>query len=225
MAGILLKLGGYGLLKVFRYLGDCFNFLNNFLLSINFWGVFVIRLVCFRQVDIKRLIAYSSVIHMGLIVVGVLSYRVLGWLGAMVMMLAHGVSSPGIFALARFNYDITGRRILLLQKGLINLYPVSALVWFLLLAANMAAPPSFNLGGELLICMGALKLGFFMFFILGLGTFFAAVYNLYVYARQQGCVNSFILEGGGMSSNMIMVGLAHVVPVYFLTLCVSLIHL
>lgn len=78
----------------------------------------------------------------------------------MFIIVSHGFSSPGMFSMARFNYEVSGRRRVLFQKGVGFLHPISALFWFLLISANMAAPPSLNLVRELFICMGILKLGF-----------------------------------------------------------------
>lgn len=225
LAGILLKLGGYGLIKIYIYSNQCFNTLVNFILSINIWGVIAISMVCIRQTDIKKLIAYSSVIHIGLIIIGILSYSYVGWIGAIIMMIAHGISSPGIFSIANFNYEITNSRIILIQKGLINLYPISALFWFILLAANMAAPPSLNLAGELLICIRALKIRFFTFTALIARTLLAASYNLFLYARQTGSVNNMVRERYGIKSNIILARVMHTTPLYFLTLTLSAIKL
>jgi len=75
-------------------------------------------------------------------------------------MISHGFSSPGIFSLANFNYEVTGTRNISLQKGVFMLHPVASLFWFLLLAANISAPPSLNLVSEVFICMSILQLGF-----------------------------------------------------------------
>jgi NADH-ubiquinone oxidoreductase chain 4 len=127
LAGILLKLGGYGLLKVFPLCICSYSGVFSFLLGVNLWGVIVVGLVCLCSVDIKGLIAYSSVIHMGVIVVGLLRGRVLGYLGAVLIMIAHGFSSPGMFSLANFNYEVTGSRNVCLQKGVGFLHPVISL--------------------------------------------------------------------------------------------------
>lgn len=221
LAGILLKLGGYGLLKIFTFTEFIQTSVTNLLLRINLWGTIAVRFVCMRQIDIKRLIAYSSVIHIGLIVVGILVYCVTGWLGAALMILAHGLSSPGIFAIANFNYEITGSRIIPLQKGLITLYPASALCWFLLLAANMAAPPSLNLAGELLICAAALKLSFILLILLALSTFFAAVYNLYLYARQQRTPFKAINQATNINRTILLTRIAHIAPLFLFTLAIG----
>lgn len=76
------------------------------------------------------------------------------------MMVAHGVSSPGMFSIANYNYEELGTRNLLVQKGFLYLQPVAGLLWFLLLCANMAAPPALSLVSEVFIVVRILKLGY-----------------------------------------------------------------
>jgi NADH-ubiquinone oxidoreductase chain 4 len=127
LAGILLKLGGYGLIKVFSLCLQSWCEVFSFLMSINLWGAVVVALVCLVSVDMKSLIAYSSIIHMGVMVVGIFSGSVLGYLGRIFMMIAHGFSSPAIFSLANFNYEVTGTRRICLQKGVGMLHPLRGL--------------------------------------------------------------------------------------------------
>lgn len=86
--------------------------------SINMWGALVVRVVCLRMTDIKKIIAYSSIIHINLLVIGLMRERVVGRIGAILMMISHGVSSPGIFTVANFNYEKSNSRNLLINKGL-----------------------------------------------------------------------------------------------------------
>ena len=102
------------------------------------------------------LIAYSSIVHMGIMVVGVLSGSVVGAAGAGLMILAHGFSSPGLFSAANFNYEVVGSRHLSFSKGVGLLYPIRGLIWFILLASNIAAPPSIRLVREIMICISLL---------------------------------------------------------------------
>jgi len=221
LAGVLLKLGGYGLMKIYLLI---FEILDNSVMifcRIRLWGGIAVRLVCIRQVDVKRLIAYSSVIHMAFIVLGILSGKWRGWVGAGMIMVAHGLSSPGLFALANYNYLRVGSRNILLHKGMAILFPASALMWFLLLMANMAAPPSLNLAAEILVFRGVLKLSWLGGVLLRFCTFIAAAYNLYLYRSQQGKPGHSFSPGQIWGRRSFLIGILHIAPVYGLILCLS----
>lgn len=109
------------------------------------------RFVCLQQTDMKCIIAYSSVTHMALIIVGSLRNTSMGEWGSLGVMLSHGLTSSGLFALAGLNYDKLHSRSLFLQKGLLSIHPKIALLWFLLIRTNMSVPPSINLIRELII--------------------------------------------------------------------------
>nr|AUJ22849.1 NADH dehydrogenase subunit 4 [Ignelater luminosus] len=185
LAGIMLKLGGYGFLRlmpVFTGVGLKFNFL---FIVISLFGGFVISLICLRQSDIKSLIAYSSVSHMGLVLGGIMTMNLWGFYGAVVMMIAHGLCSSGLFCLANVTYERLGSRSLFLNKGLINLMPSMSLWWFLLCSSNMAAPPSLNLMGEIMLINSLVSWGVSTVGLIMLSSFFGAAYSLYLYSYSQ----------------------------------------
>nr|UFR82937.1 NADH dehydrogenase subunit 4 [Dynastes hercules hercules] len=185
LAGVMLKLGGYGLMRfmlLFLGIGAKVNFL--FIVMSMVGGIFV-SLICLRQVDIKSLIAYSSVSHMGLALSGIMTLNYWGMSGALVMMIAHGLCSSGLFCLANIVYERTGSRSFFLNKGLINLMPTMALWWFLFSCCNMAAPPSLNLLGEIMLINSLVSWSnWVMLFIMFL-SFFSAAYTLYLYSYVQ----------------------------------------
>ena len=100
LAGVLLKLGGYGLIKIYLTVFEVLNSSVFLFCAVRLWARVAVRIVCMRQTDIKSLIAYSSVIHIALMVLGVLRGKWRGWAGAAMIIVAHGLSSPGLFALA-----------------------------------------------------------------------------------------------------------------------------
>ena len=123
LAGVLLKLGGYGLIRLGNiciYLS--FNF-SRFFISLSIYGSFITRLICLRQVDIKSLIAYSSVGHIALVVRGIITSSYLGFLGSLIIIISHGLVSSGIFCLANITYEIVSSRSLYLTKGLLIIFP------------------------------------------------------------------------------------------------------
>nr|YP_010567276.1 NADH dehydrogenase subunit 4 [Trachylophus sinensis]UZC33505.1 NADH dehydrogenase subunit 4 [Trachylophus sinensis] len=185
LAGIMLKLGGYGLFRVMKLFIEVGMKVNFIFVVISLVGGFYVSLVCMRQSDVKSLIAYSSVSHMGLALGGIMTLNIWGFWGALVMMLAHGLCSSGLFCLANITYERVGSRSLYLNKGLINIMPSLSLWWFLLCSSNMAAPPSLNLLGEIMLINSLIGFSSLSMIFLSLMSFFSAVYSLFLYSFSQ----------------------------------------
>jgi NADH-ubiquinone oxidoreductase chain 4 len=119
--------------------------------GISLVGGFIVSLICLRQRDLKALVAYSSVAHIGLVLGGLMTLNCWGIYGAYTLIIGHGLCSSGLFCLTNISYERLGRRRLIINKGLINFMPSLAMWWFLLRSSNMAAPPRLNLLGEIRI--------------------------------------------------------------------------
>nr|QWZ46422.1 NADH dehydrogenase subunit 4 [Stenomorpha consobrina] len=185
LAGIMLKLGGYGMMRLMVMFMNIGLKINLFFVSLSLIGGLYISLICLRQSDMKSLIAYSSVAHMGLVLSGIMTINFWGMGGALVMMVAHGLCSSGLFCLANISYERLSSRSLYLNKGLINLVPNLSLIWFLLVSSNMAAPPSLNLLGEVMLINSILGFSELNMIFLMLISFFGAVYSLFLYSFSQ----------------------------------------
>nr|QEG58688.1 NADH dehydrogenase subunit 4 [Oberea yaoshana] len=185
LAGIMLKLGGYGLMRLMSLFLEIGVKLNFIFIIISLMGGFFVSLICLRQSDIKSLIAYSSVAHMGLVLAGIMTLNIWGFWGSLIMMLAHGLCSSGLFCLANMNYERTYSRSIYLNKGMMNLIPSLSLWWFLLSSSNMAAPPSFNLLGEIFLINSLVGYSSLLMVFLSLISFFSAVYSLFLFAYSQ----------------------------------------
>nr|APX40156.1 NADH dehydrogenase subunit 4 [Labidostomis lusitanica] len=184
LAGVMLKLGGYGLLR-FMKLFMKINFMNFYIILISLFGGFLVSLICLRQSDIKSLIAYSSVAHMGLALAGIMTMTLWGFYGSLILMIGHGLCSSGLFCLANISYERVGSRSLYLNKGMINVIPSFSFWWFVLLACNMAAPPSLNLLGEICLLNSVVSYNSLTMIFLMLLSFFSAAYSLFLYAYTQ----------------------------------------
>lgn len=185
LAGIILKLGGYGLIRVLPLFIKLNNSLNWILILISIVGGFFVSLICVRQSDIKSLIAYSSVAHIGIVLGGIITLNYWGLWGALIIILAHGLCSSGLFCLANISYERTHRRSIYLNKGLINILPSLTLWWFLFRRCNIAAPPSINLLGEIILLNSLISYRYYLIIFLGLISFFRAVYSLFLFAYTQ----------------------------------------
>lgn len=124
LAAVLLKLGGYGILRILSIMGSNIPKINLPLIRISLVGGAVTRAICLRQSDLKSLIAYSSVGHMGLIVAGALSQTRWGYQASLAIMIAHGLRSSALFVMANINYEFTHTRRLFLTKGLLVVIPI-----------------------------------------------------------------------------------------------------
>nr|YP_009743663.1 NADH dehydrogenase subunit 4 [Euspira pila]QIE11967.1 NADH dehydrogenase subunit 4 [Euspira pila] len=185
LAAILLKLGGYGILRMYQYFNFFYSNSLIIIFSLALWGGVLTSVICFRQIDFKSLIAYSSVGHMSLMLAGAFSNTSWGWSGALVLMISHGLCSSALFALANFTYEKIHTRSLFLAKGMLMLLPILTLWWFMFSIMNMAAPPSINLLGEIMIFPSILFASTYYVLSLGLMSFLAALYSMYLFTCSQ----------------------------------------
>merc|ERR1712055_1278017 len=163
LAGITLKLGSYALLRLFN--------LTNLFLCI----------VCLRQTDLKSLIAYSSVVHMGLCLLSTLFILSWSFEGGVWLSLSHGLASSGLFFLTNSTYLRFNRRRIYINKGLAFSIPKIRLWLFLLLIFNMASPPSLNLFREIKMVVTTVTISNFILIISVISRFFCAAYCLFLF--------------------------------------------
>lgn len=182
LAAILLKLGGYGLVRISLMLPKQVMPLCSPLIAISLVGAAITGLICLRQSDMKSLIAYSSVGHIGLLIGGVASFTEWGIKGALAIIVAHGLTSSGLFCLANITYEISHTRSLTLTKGLLFSMPIIALIWFLILSANIAAPPTINLLREIILITSLISKNLTLIVCIGAISFVRAAYSLFLYS-------------------------------------------
>nr|ALO64799.1 NADH dehydrogenase subunit 4 [Nomada flava] len=190
LAAIMLKLGGYGLIRMmmmFFYL-----MLNNFIIiSLNLIGMLFLSLMCLRQIDMKILVAMSSIIHMGLMISSMFIYMKISFLGSYLMMLSHGLTSSGLFYLINIIYQQTKTRLMIINKGMIMFMPSMSLMWFMMCSSNMAAPMSLNLISEIFLLLNLMIWMKFLILILMLYCLFSFIYSIYLFSYiQHGIIES-----------------------------------
>nr|ALO64394.1 NADH dehydrogenase subunit 4 [Andrena subopaca] len=218
LASILLKLGTYGMLRFLMifYLNSLY--LSKYILIFSIVGGIYVSWVCLRQVDMKVLVAYSSVVHMGLLLGGMFTLFKLGFLGSYVLMISHGLCSSGLFYLVNVFYMETNSRLMLINKGLLICMPSMSLLWFFLCSSNMASPVSLNLVGEILLMMSLIGWMKFIFMFLIFYAFFSFIYSLYMYSYVCHGKSNFLLKmDGGLLMNYFIL-IIHWVPLNFLFL-------
>nr|AMA06959.1 NADH dehydrogenase subunit 4 [Sipunculus nudus] len=215
LAGLLLKLGSYGLLRLSEKFPPILTAsTSSFLLPLTIWGAICTSLICLRQPDLKSLIAYSSVGHMGLLLAGFMSNTTWGWQGSLGMSIAHGLCSSGLFALANMTYESTHTRSLFLTKGLQALFPTMTMWWFIFAASNMAAPPTINLLSEILLLTSIVAISYTMILPLMFVSFLAAAYSLTLFtATQHGPVTTASNPHSVTLPSNYLILLAHMMPI------------
>nr|YP_009182788.1 NADH dehydrogenase subunit 4 [Austrolebias charrua]AKL82661.1 NADH dehydrogenase subunit 4 [Austrolebias charrua] len=224
LAAVLLKLGGYGMIRLSPILEPLTKELCYPFIVLALWGVVMTGLICLRQTDLKSLIAYSSVGHMGLVTAGILTQTPWGFSGALLLMIAHGLTSSALFCLANTNYERSHTRTMILIRGLQILFPLMMAWWFMATLANLALPPLPNLIGELMILSATFNWSPFSFILTGLGTLITAAYSLYMFlVTQRGPLPHHVMMLNSSYSREHLLMILHFLPLFMLILKPNLI--
>nr|AGN71507.1 NADH dehydrogenase subunit 4 [Rhinoderma darwinii] len=185
LAGTLLKLGGYGILRIAVLMNDSFTSMAAPLIVFSLLGVLLSAALCTRQTDLKSLIAFSSVSHMGLVIAASMVKTDWSIAGAMILMISHGLISSALFCLANTSYERTNTRTLMLLQGTQIIFPLAAAWWLMATLLNMALPPSPNFIGEISILTSLFQWSNFTLVITGLSIIFTTSYSLYLFWSSQ----------------------------------------
>nr|APL97253.1 NADH dehydrogenase subunit 4 [Linevichella vortex] len=221
LAGVMLKLGGYGLIRVMPFWCNSSSLLSEIFICVSLWGGLAVSMGCLRQMDMKLLIASSSVVHMSMCISGLFIMGEYGYKGVMAIMIGHGLCSSGLFYLANMVYERSNSRSMMISKGLLSLMPSMSLWWFVTLAANMAAPPTLNLMGEILLISVLINWSNIMMSVVGALSFFSAAYSIYLFSLTQHGVYLSSKSGFNSCCSMeYMVISAHWVPLNLVILSV-----
>jgi NADH-quinone oxidoreductase subunit M len=184
LAAIMLKLGGYGFLRFsLPITPDASHYLAEMMIVLSLIAVVYIGLIALMQADMKKLIAYSSVAHMGFVTLGFFLFNAYGIEGAMVQMISHGFISGAMFLCVGVLYDRLHSRQIADYGGVVNKMPVFAAFFMLFAMANAGLPGTSGFVGEFMVIMGAVKVNFWYAFLAATTLIFGAAYTLWMYKR------------------------------------------
>nr|BAV14486.1 NADH dehydrogenase subunit 4 [Amphiprion ocellaris] len=219
LAAVLLKLGGYGMMRMMTMLEPLTKELSYPFIIFALWGVIMTGSICLRQTDLKSLIAYSSVSHMGLVAAGILIQTPWGFTGALILMIAHGLTSSALFCLANTNYERTHSRTMILARGLQMVLPLMTAWWFIASLANLALPPLPNLMGELMIITSLFNWSWWTLALTGAGTLITAGNSLYMFLMtQRGPIPAHMMALHPTHSREHLLIILHLLPLILLIL-------
>ena len=184
LAGILLKMGGYGLIRFSLVMFPTATiFFQPFVYTICIFSIIYGVFTTIRQTDLKKIIAYSSIVHMSYVLIGIISRTAQGLEGGIFMMISHGLISSALFLCVGFLYERHHTRVLLYYGGFVLGMPIFSIIFFILTLANISLPGTTSFIGEFGILLGIFDESKFLLFVGCIGIILSAVYAIWFYNR------------------------------------------
>jgi len=201
LAGILLKLGGYGIIKFMLPLFfNTFDSVMPLILTVGLFGMIFASFVIFSQVDVKKIIAYSSIAHMNTVLVGIGVKNLQALFGSVLTMFSHGLVSASLFFMVGSLYERFKTRIILYYSGLMRVMPVFSSFFIFFNLSNLALPGTLSFLGEFFILLGSFNRNSFVGVVLSLSMIFSASYSLLLVNRVlSGNFSSFLFYFSDLS--------------------------
>nr|DAC76917.1 TPA_asm: NADH dehydrogenase subunit 4 [Pseudomyrmex concolor] len=211
LAAILLKMGVLGLYRIILMLK--FDPLFHLVfMSLGLIGGVLVSFLSMIQVDMKSLVAYSSVVHMNLMMAGLLTLFGLGWSSCLMIMVSHGLCSSGLFYMVNMYYDRSSSRLLVLNKGMVSYIPMVSLMWFILCSSNLSFPMSLNFFGEITMLMTLLSWDCKLMLIMSVSCFFSGAYSLYLFSYVHHGQITFFNFSGSVTIKETVIVIYHYLP-------------
>jgi proton-translocating NADH-quinone oxidoreductase chain M len=184
LAGVLIKLGSYGLIRFSLGLTPiACEYFGPLVYTLSILGVIYASITTIRQTDLKRIIAYSSVGHMGIVTIGIFTMNLEGIQGSIFLQLAHGIVSSALFIVVTLLYERYHTRIVKYYRGVTITMPIYSTLFLIFTMSNIGVPGTSNYIGEILAIAGAMEENFIVAVLAALGMVLSASYGLFLYNR------------------------------------------
>ena len=184
LAAILLKMAGYGFLRFsVGMFPNASEYFTPLIFALSVIAVIYTSLVALMQDDMKKLIAYSSVAHMGFVTMGIFTFNTQGIEGSIYQMISHGLISAALFLSVGVLYDRTNSRLIKSYGGLVHIIPKYSLLFMIFALAALGLPGTSGFVGEFLVLVGTFKVNFLVAIVASIGVILAAAYILWLYKR------------------------------------------
>nr|UER93856.1 NADH dehydrogenase subunit 4 [Membranacea stenoprocessa] len=222
LAGLLLKIGGYGITRFMFMMKSLFFNYTYIWYSLSILGSMMVSFICLVQSDVKSMIAYSSVAHMGLCITSSMTMTNWGLFGIYMLMLSHGLCSSAMFCLISISYERYSSRSFFINSGLNNIMPSMSMFWFLLCAFNMSCPPSMNFISEMFIISSMINYwsnSIILFFFI---SFLSACFSYYIFSfSQHGNFHYLYCTSLGYSREYLLLTM-HIIPIVTMIMMLNL---
>jgi proton-translocating NADH-quinone oxidoreductase chain M len=220
LAGVLLKLGGYGIIRfILPLLPDASIYFSTFITAICLSSIIYSSFCALRQNDLKRIIAYASIAHMNLIVLGLFSCNLYGIQGSIFQMISHGLVSGLLFICIGMLYDRSKTRLVASYSGLVNSMPLFVVVFFVASIANMAFPFTCSFIGEFSVFFGIFISNAFVGMLSTSGMFLCGTYSIWLLNRISfGNSLNINLINKDLTEHEVIISLLLIIPIIFLGL-------
>jgi proton-translocating NADH-quinone oxidoreductase chain M len=218
LAGLLLKLGTYGFLRfLFPLFPNTTYYYSPIIIFIAILGIFYCSFITLKQIDIKRIIAYSSISHMNICILGLFTFTNIGIAGSIHLMIGHGIVSGGLFFLIGILYNRFHTKIIKYYSGLVYIMPLYSFFFFIFVLGNISFPLTSNFIGELLIIIGLFEsLNIYALFFSFIGIFICTLYSIFMYNKLFFLIPSdkYILN----TKDLFFIEYCILIPLFFLML-------
>nr|YP_086822.1 NADH dehydrogenase subunit 4 [Trialeurodes vaporariorum]AAU14228.1 NADH dehydrogenase subunit 4 [Trialeurodes vaporariorum] len=212
LAAIMLKLGGYGVIRMGMSVIQ-FKKENSLILATALWSAILLSTVCMMQNDLKTIVAYSSVVHVMIMLTNLIMYKQKSVTASLVIMIGHGLTSSGLFFMLNASYNTSKSRSSIINKGIMETSPQMSTLWFILCMSNTPMPPSLNMLGEIMCMKSILVWNSKLMLMMMILMMVSAMYSVYMfYIKSHGQKSTLIKTAYASTSHNMTVSSMHAFP-------------